>query len=203
MLSRSLLLLIFLSILYSCNNKSLKKETVILQEKKADSIKKYILKINEKLTPKSKIFMQDWGEYQRFSKFLNENKIYTPEESLLNAEELAKLAQELKDSIRIEELQTPSVKIRLNVIHNEALRIEDMSEISIITEEEIHKEYIKIYEAFSALNSKINNNLNQKELNEQLKDFIDEIVTNDSLKSKTIIEKRPLKLPANKLNIPK
>ncbi len=203
MLSRSLLLLIFLSILFSCNNKSLKKETVILQEKKADSIKKYTLKINEKLTPKSKIFMQDWGEYQRFSKFLNENKIYTPEESLLNAEELAKLAQELKDSIRIEELQTPSIKIRLNIIHNEALRIEDMSKISIITEEEIHKEYTKIYEAFSALNSKINNNLTQKELNEQLKDFIDEIVTNDSLKSKTIIEKRPLKLPANKLNIPK
>ena len=203
MLSRSLLLLIFLPILFSCNNKSLKKETVILQEKKADSIKKYTLKINEKLTPKSKIFMQDWEEYQRFSKFLNENKIYTLEESLLNAEELAKLAQELKDSIRIEELQTPSIKIRLNIIHNEALRIEDISKISIITEEEIHKEYIKIYEAFSALNSKINNNLNQKELNEQLKDFIDKIVTNDSLKSKNIIKKRPLKLPANKLNIPK
>ena len=203
MLSRSLLLLIFLPILFSCNNKSLKKETVILQEKKMDSIKKYTLKINEKLTPKSKIFMQDWEEYQRFSKFLNENKIYTPEESLLNAEELAKLAQELKDSIRIEELQTPSIKIRLNIIHNEALRIEDISKISIITEEEIHKEYIKIYEAFSALNSKINNNLNQKELNEQLKDFIDKIVTNDSLKSKNIIKKRPLKLPANKLNIPK
>lgn len=203
MLSRSLLLLIFLPILFSCNNKSLKKETVILQEKKLDSIKKYTLKINEKLTPKSKIFMQDWEEYQRFSKFLNENKIYTPEESLLNAEELAKLAQELKDSIRIEELQTPSIKIRLNIIHNEALRIEDISKISIITEEEIHKEYIKIYEAFSALNSKINNNLNQKELNEQLKDFIDKIVTNDSLKSKNIIKKRPLKLPANKLNIPK
>jgi hypothetical protein len=168
-----------------------------------DSIKKYTLKINEKLTPKSKIFMQDWEEYQRFSKFLNENKIYTLEESLLNAEELAKLAQELKDSIRIEELQTPSIKIRLNIIHNEALRIEDISKISIITEEEIHKEYIKIYEAFSALNSKINNNLNQKELNEQLKDFIDKIVTNDSLKSKNIIKKRPLKLPANKLNIPK
>ncbi len=122
---------------------------------------------------------------------------------MLNAEELAKLAQELKDSIRIEELQTPSIKIRLNIIHNEALRIEDISKISIITEEEIHKEYIKIYEAFSALNSKINNNLNQKELNEQLKDFIDKIVTNDSLKSKNIIKKRPLKLPANKLNIPK
>ena len=203
MLSRSLLLLIFLPILFSCNNKSLKKETVFLQEKKMDSIKKYTLKINEKLTPKSKIFMQDWEEYQRFSKFLNENKIYTLEESLLNAEELAKLAQELKDSIRIEELQTPSIKIRLNIIHNEALRIEDISKISIITEEEIHKEYIKIYEAFSALNSKINNNLNQKELNEQLKDFIDKIVTNDSLKSKNIIKKRPLKLPANKLNIPK
>lgn len=200
MLSKSLFILLILSIFYSCNNKILKEETSILQEKKADSLKKYVLQISVKLTPKSRVFIQDWKEYQRLSSFLEDNKIYTPEESLLNAEELAKLTQELKDSIRIEELQTPSVKIRLNVIHNEALRIEDMSKISIITRDEINTEYGKIYEAFSALNSKINNNLNQKELNEELEDFINEITTIDSLNLDTILDKKPIKFQNKKLN---
>ena len=86
MLSKSLFILLILSIFYSCNNKILKEETTILQEKKADSLKKYVLQISVKLTPKSRVFIQDWEEYQRLSSFLEDNKIYTPEESLLNAE---------------------------------------------------------------------------------------------------------------------
>ncbi|MEN8123622.1 MAG: hypothetical protein ABFR32_00725 [Bacteroidota bacterium] len=202
MLNKIFLLLFFISFFYSCNNKkTLKEETIITQDKKLDTLQKFVLKINEKLTPKGKILVEDWGEYQRFNTFLEENQIYTPEESLLNANELAKLAQELKDSIRIEKLQTPAVKIRLNVIHNEAMRLEDMSDISIITEEEVKKEYSKIYEAFSALNSKINNNLNQEKLNKEFKDFINEVSTNDSSNKNTVIEEKLSR--KKKLNIPK
>ncbi len=191
MLNKLLLIFISISIFYACSNKTSKNEAVIIQEKKSDTLQKYVLKINEKLSPKAKVFLQDWGEYQRFNDFLEKNHLYTPEESLLNSKELAKLAQELKDSIRIEELQTPGVMIRLNVIHNESLRLEDMSEISVITEEEIQEEYGKIYEAFSALNSKINNKLDQDKLNEELKSFIDEIAANDSLNTNTVIEEKP------------
>jgi len=204
MLNKIFLLLFFTTFFYSCNNKKISnKETIILQEKKSDTIQKYVLKFDEKLTPKGKTLVEEWGEYQRFNKFLEDNQVYIPEESLLNAKELAKLAQELKDSIRIEKLQTPAVKIRLNVINNEALRLEDMSEISVITDEEVRKEYNKIYEAFSALNSKINNNLNQEKLNEELKDFIDEVSTNDTSYPNTVIETKPKENKIKELNIPK
>ena len=203
MLNRSVFLFFLFFIFYSCNHRSSKENDIIIEEKKIDTLHKFVLGINVKLTPKASILVQDWGEYQRFNEFLKNNQNYIPGESILNAEELAKLAQELKDSIRIEKLQTPAVKIRLNVIHNEALRLDDMSEISVITEAEIKNEYRKIYEAFSALNSKINNDLNKENLNEELKDFINELAdtANKSSKTNTVFEKKPLDLKTSKLKI--
>lgn len=183
MLVRKLFFITFLLIIISCKDKTLKKEQSENNEKIVNISENYINKINESLSPDGEKMVKSWKEYERINNLLQNYQSYNVSRSLLNAEELAKLAQELKDSIRISELQISSVKIRLHVIHNEALRLKDMSDLKKISDEEVKQEKSKIFESFSALNSKINNMVEQEDINEELKDFIDEIA-GDSLKSR-------------------
>lgn len=97
-------------------------------------------------------------------------------EALLNSVELSELALQLKDSVRVEKLNIPEVKIRLNVLYSETLRLADMSTIPTITEDLVAEENNNIINAFSALNLKINNMNLQEEINEELSEFIDEVV---------------------------
>ena len=97
-------------------------------------------------------------------------------EALLNSVELSVLAQQLRDSIRVEKLNIPEVKIRLNVLYTETLRLADMSTIPTITEQLVAKENNNIIEAFSALNLKINNMSSQDQLNSEISKFVDEIL---------------------------
>ena len=79
----------------------------------------------------------------------------------------------MKDSIRIPSFDRPDIKIRLNVLYNNTLRLADMENISSIETQEIKTEISNILSAFSAINSKINNLTNQKYLEKQLSDFED------------------------------
>ena len=72
------------------------------------------------------------------------------------SEELAELIQAMKDTVRVEKLKELNITARFNVLHNEALRLADMSTISSIKEEEVKEEVSKILEIYSAVNSKIN-----------------------------------------------
>ena len=104
-------------------------------------------------------------------------------EALLNSVELSELAQQLKDSIRVEKLNIPEVKIRLNVLHSETLRLADMSNIPTITQESVEEETNNMLDAFSALNLKINNMNLQEELNEEISKFVDEVLESPTLDS--------------------
>ena len=64
--------------------------------------------------------------------------------------------------------------MRLNVFHNETLRLADMSTIPVITEDEVRFTNNKIIESFSALNSKLNNLNRREQLNRELSNFIQE-----------------------------
>ncbi|MEN8187901.1 MAG: hypothetical protein ABFR05_12295 [Bacteroidota bacterium] len=183
MLARKLFFISFLLIIFSCKEDSLKEEQSKNQEKIVTISENYTTKINENLSPEGKKMVENWKEYERMDNLLQNYENYDVNRSLLNSKELAKLAQELKDSVRVDELQIPAVKIRLHVIHNEALRLQDMSSLKKISDEEVTQERSKIFEAFSALNSKINNMVVQEDLNEELKNFIDE-VAGDSLRLK-------------------
>ena len=141
-----------------------------------------INRLKEDLDYKDKVIDQ---LIQKVEEFLETNQKTNAEETLFNAEELARLTQELKDSIRIETFQTPDYKIRLNVINNEALRLKDMSSIPNLSANEVLNEYQKVFEAFNALNSKLNNNVSKEKINKELKDFIDEIAT-DSVEMDTV-----------------
>jgi len=136
------------------------------------------------LSREAQLEMDSWIEYQKFDDFIEQYKNITISDALYNAKDLANLAQQLKDSIRIEKFKIPSVKIRLNVLYNETLRLADMSEIKTIGEKEVLHENENILNAFSALNLKINNILSQEDLNSDVDEFIQEILQNgDSLGS--------------------
>lgn len=98
----------------------------------------------------------NWKAYQQTTKLIKKYYDTTIAEALLNATELADKTKELKASIKIKELQTPSMKARLNVLHNEALRLKDMKDIKSIKDEEVAEEVKKMLKVYNALNIKIN-----------------------------------------------
>lgn len=173
-------ILIFL--FYSCKNKNKEEietegiHTSIQSTFKAD---KAIVPLNSKATD----LVKTWPEYQNFNDLINQYQEITVSEALLNSVELSELSQQLKDSIRVEKLNIPEVKIRLNVLHSETLRLADMSSIPTISQESVEEETNNMLDAFSALNLKINNMNLQEELNEEISKFVDEVLESPTLDS--------------------
>ncbi len=172
----------------SCNKTISKKKQEILR----DSLISNTSKMNHpiaNLNSKAKTLVADWDEYQNMDELLKQYQNISANLALLNAKELSVLARQLKDSIRIEKLKIPSVKIRLNVLHNETLRLADMETIPSITESEVYEENNNIINAYSALNLKINNIVNQENLNEEVSSFVDEVLKlGDTLKKEDSIK---------------
>jgi len=128
------------------------------------------------LNPKSKELVAPWPEYQKFAEFVGQYHEITMSDALLNSAELSVMAQQLKDSIRVESLKIPSIKMRLNVLYSETLRLADMATIPTITEAAVLKENNNVIQAFSALNLKINTINSMEKLNEEINSFVKEVV---------------------------
>ncbi len=188
MFFKKIIFLILIIVVISCNNSISKKNKKI----KRDSLISNVVKVNHpiaKLNSKAKKLVEDWDEYQNIDELLKQYQNITTNLALLNAKELSVLSRQLKDSVRIEKLNIPAVKTRLNVLHNETLRLADMETIPSITELEVIEENNNILNAYSALNLKINNIVNQENLNEQVSSFVDEVLElNDSLKRNDSID---------------
>ena len=171
MLKKIIFLSLFSICLSSCNNKKQQElETQTQKIVKPDN-KKSINGIGETLTPEAKKLVQDWNEYLTIDQILNDFYSITTDDALLKAKSLSERAKELKDSIRIRAFERPDIKIRLNVFYNNTLRLADMENISSIETQEIKSEITNILNAFSAINSKINNLTNQQYLEKELTDF--------------------------------
>jgi len=128
------------------------------------------------LNPKSEELVKDWPEYQQFSDLVGQYQEITLTDALLNSKELSEMAQQLRDSVRIERLDIPSIKMRLNVLHSETMRLADMATIPTITELSILKENNNVIQAFSALNLKINNMYSMEKLNDEISAFVNEVM---------------------------
>ena len=193
MLIKKIIFLVLLIIVFSCD-KAVSKRNI---EVARDSLVSNTLKVNypvAKLNSKAKKLVENWDEYQNIEELLKQYQHITTNMALLNAKELSVLSKQLKDSIRVEQLNIPAVKIRLNVLHNETLRLADMETIPSITESEVIEEKNNILDAYSALNLKINNIVNQENLNQELSNFVDEVLNlNDSLKKTDTIKLTPVK----------
>ncbi len=149
-------LLIILLLNFSCNRN---KETALVSEK-ADSLKidvnRIENKIGETLIPEAKTAMDNWKEYRDVDELILKYYSITNLEALSNAQELAELVKRLKDSLRVEKLQKANIIARINVLHNETLRLADMANIPSISKAEVKDEVSNIVSIYSAINSKIN-----------------------------------------------
>jgi len=147
---------LFLSLMISCKPSKNKMENT---NKSIDSLEQQdvnISSIGVTLSPKAKQETETWLEYQMIQSKINGYNKTTKSQALLNAMELAELVQNASDTIEVKKLDRPDVKIRFNVLRNYALRLDDMSTIPSITEEEVMQEVANVLDAFSALNEKIN-----------------------------------------------
>ena len=132
---------------------------------------KDIRSIGETLLPESKKKVKDWNEYEQLDQLLTKFYSISPTEALNLSKELSTITQQLKDSVTIERFTYPDISIRINVLHNHALRLSDMSTISAINSGEVKSEIQGILDAFSALNAKINNITKQEKIEAELKDI--------------------------------
>ncbi len=171
------IVLIIISLVFSCDNLNSKKDLNSDQNTKPTNNTKTNHTIVN-LSPKAQKMVKNWQEYQKINEYIQQYEQISISNSLLNARHLSELAQQLKDSIRLEKLNIPSVKIRLNVLHNETLRLADMATINKITETEVIQENNNIINAYSALNIKLNNITSQEHLNSEVKTFINEVIKN-------------------------
>lgn len=130
----------------------------------------------KRLNAESEKLISSWPEYHKFDELISQYQEITLSDALLNSVELSEAAKQLKDSIRVEKLDIPEVRIRLNVLYSETLRLADMSTIPTITEELVTLENNNVIDAFSALNLKINNMNTQDKLNEDISKFVDEVL---------------------------
>jgi hypothetical protein len=162
-------------LLMSCKKKNTEQESEYsLQLDAVNTIKaeQVIVQLNEK----SKELVKAWPEYQKFSDLVSQYQEITLSDALLNSKELSELAKQLRDSIRIESLNIHPVKMRLNVLYSETLRLADMATIPTITEPAVSQENNNIIQAFSALNLKINNINSMEKLNSEISAFVEEVM---------------------------
>ena len=147
---------------------SSEEDTLNLQEEKD------ISSIGETLSPDSKKQVAAWPEYKQLDDLISNFYSISPSEALNLSKELASATSQLKDSIKIERYKQPDIAIRINVLHNYALRLADMATLEYIEPSEVKVETQNILQAFSALNSKLNNIYDQKKLEAELKSFSDQ-----------------------------
>lgn len=162
-------------VLHSCKNKQ--KED--MQEYSSQFETGSMIKSDKSIVAlnlKSKELVASWPEYQKFADFVGQYQEIALSDALLNSAELSEMAKQLKDSIRVESLKIPSIKMRLNVLHSETMRLADMATIPTISEDAVVTENNNVIQAFSALNLKINTINSMEKLNDEISSFVQEVV---------------------------
>lgn len=178
----TLILIVFIIVISACSKQSKKHDTispVIDTVKQPD--KKNINRIGVSLQPNTRKEIADWKDYQSVDAILTNYYAISNAEALSNSQELSRLVTNLKDSIRDEKLMKPSVNARINILHNECIRLNDMASIPAITAEEVAESITRILNAYSGLNAKLNSLYAVRELENELEldpDFLK--ILNDS-----------------------
>lgn len=196
---KSLIICGFLIFINSCKKDNVDIETIQNNSAKEEKIDENINSKGTKirLNKEAKEVVKNWTEYQEIAAFIPNYYKTNTSEALFNAQRLVALTQQLKDTIRVEKFKKPSFRIRLNVLHNEALRLADMDSIPSITNKEIIQESENIINAFEAIKVKINSVVNKAVLENDLKefDYLFDIKTQDLdiSKPKKNAKRKPIK----------
>jgi len=144
------------------------------------------------LNRNSKKEVKNWKEYQLVSDILAKYVSMSNEEALSNAKELSELVKHLKDSLSDKRLESTPLKARINILQNECLRLNDMSNIPSITPKEISDKVDNILESYSAFNAKLNIVFSVRNMENELEldpDF--QSILNDSTHTPTTEKIKP------------
>ncbi|MDJ0644582.1 MAG: hypothetical protein QNJ57_01235 [Flavobacteriaceae bacterium] len=168
LLRLSIVLILFYLGCENSDNQKTKSQLDSISESSSENI---INSIGEVLSPEARKIVDPWEEFTTIEAIINEYYNISPAKALTNAQELSTAAQQLKDSIRVEQFEKPDLKIRLNVLYSTALRLHDMNDIPKISDEEIKIEVNNLIGVFSSMNKKLNNIIQQENLEKELKSF--------------------------------
>lgn len=175
--------LLVLALFASCKNKP-QQTTEVVKKSEFSTEQKHAQLETIKRHASKKI--EDWQEYAGVKNFLEQYKSISPNEALNNSKELNDLVKVMKDSANPEFLELDSFKARVNLLHNETLRLFDMSAISSIKSEEVNEQVTKVLDAFSSINSKINTLVQQADLDAQVDDPNFNRMLKDTLKAENV-----------------
>jgi len=152
----------------SCTKNKPKTQVISTQDSLKIVNNRIEVPLGEVLIPSAKKVVNNWREYKDVDDFITQFYNITTSEALSNARELSELVILMKDTIRVDDLKTPSVIARINVLENETLRLADMATIPSIKTSEVKDEVTSILTVYSALNSKINTLYNASEIQKAL-----------------------------------
>ena len=185
-------------VFFSCNGK--KKQNLQKQDVKPllSVVKEY--GVAEKVDTLFLKEVEDWAELKAVDNFLLRFKKVSPNEVLSNALELEGLVKSLKDSVKPVLFDVPSFIVRVHILHDETLRLSDMTFIPAINAAEVNLQTEKIISAFSGVNSKVNTILSKKRFEDAI-DVDVNFIGLDSTKIDSISKKAiNLKLKENLQN---
>lgn len=182
--------IIFFFIAFSC-----KKEDTAQQEKKVEKSEFSVSVKHNSIIPVKEKFKKDienWEELRSLQTELSRLENISVNEALASASDLSGLAKSLKDSIIPNKFDKESFKARINIFYNETLRLADIYTIENITVKEANNQIEKVIATYSAVNTKINSILEEKELESLIDVNLDNIVL-DTTKIDAITKKSLLK----------
>lgn len=166
MLLKNFVYILVLSVLFSCT-KTQEETPSVQKEKPLMSVPKKYPSPKE-IRPIYKKDIENWSQLNALNDFLKRFKNVSTKEALSNAEELEGLVATLKKEEKPVLFTIAPFQARLNILHNEALRLSDMRNIPSITVDEVAEQIKKIIQSFSAVHSKINTILSKKRFEEAI-----------------------------------
>lgn len=112
--------------------------------------------IGVQLSPKVKESTSDWDTFNMLTEMVERYTSITKSQALTSAKEISNMTKDIIDMVQIDLLDKPDMMIRFNVLYNQSLRLDDMATIPSISDDEVRAEVLKLLEAFSSVNDKMN-----------------------------------------------
>jgi len=153
MIKKSIYIVLLTLVILSC-----KKDPKQVAEEISDIEEQNVIvsNIGVQLNSTVKESISSWSQFTMLTEIIEDYTSITKNQALDRAKDVSNMTKDVIDRIGPELLDKPYMKIRFNVVYNQALRLDDMSTIPNISDEEVEIEVAKLLAAFSSVNDKIN-----------------------------------------------
>jgi len=183
----------------SCSkNEDLNQQVDVVQDSIPKNTRKIISSIAKILDSKAKNLVANWLDYQELDVLMTDYYAISVGDAYNNTEELVLLTKNIKDSIPFKKLQVDAMRVRFNVLHNEALRINDMSKLTNVSRADLTAQIRRIIAAFSATNAKLNELVAVESLETYMQDYESKMIEQLLVEKSKAIKRKQLTLPKEK-----